>query len=121
MVYDNEPLSYPGHSDKNSFKLVKKPYMECYSSYIKVSKGAKIRNRYNQVPHLLSTFTKLQGCKQPFKLKKKCHIFFGNYLIFLGRLKDSTQIERKCVKTFDVRHSAKHYRATQERKCNFSA
>ena len=39
--------------------------------------------------------------------------FFGKYRIFLNRLKDSTQIKRNCVKSFDVRHDAKHYRASQ--------
>ena len=39
--------------------------------------------------------------------------FFGKYQIFLDRLKDSTKIKRNCVKTFDVRHDAKHYRASQ--------
>ena len=54
---------------------------------------------------------KLQGGKQPSK-KYMSH-FFGKYQIFLDRLKDSTQIKRNCVKTFDVRHDAKHYRAPQ--------
>ena len=40
--------------------------------------------------------------------------FFGKYQIFLDRLKDSTQIKCICVKTLDVRHDAKHYRASQE-------
>ena len=35
------------------------------------------------------------------------------YPIFLDRLKDSTQIKRNYVKTFDVRHDAKHYRASK--------
>ena len=39
--------------------------------------------------------------------------FFGTYQIFLDRSKDSTQIKRNCVKTFDVRHNAKHYIASQ--------
>ena len=39
--------------------------------------------------------------------------FFGKYQIFLDRLKDSTQIKHNCVKTLDVRHDAKHYRASQ--------
>ena len=28
-------------------------------------------------------------------------------------MKDSTQIKRNCVKTFDVGHDAKHYRESQ--------
>ena len=39
--------------------------------------------------------------------------FLEKYQIFLDRLKDSTQIKRNCAKTFDVRHDAKHYRASQ--------
>ena len=39
--------------------------------------------------------------------------FFGKYQIFLARLKNSTQIKRNYVKTFDVRHDAKNYRASQ--------
>ena len=35
------------------------------------------------------------------------------YQIFLDRLKDSFQIKHNCMKTFDVRHDAKHYRASQ--------
>ena len=37
----------------------------------------------------ISTFTKLQSCKQPSKIKKVA--IFGRYKIFLERLKDSTQ------------------------------
>ena len=60
---------------------------------------------------VLSTFTKLQGCKEPFKIINVA--FFGKYQIYLDRLKDSNQIKRNCVKTLDVRHDAKHYRAPQ--------
>ena len=55
--------------------------------------------------------TKLQGCTEPSKIINVA--FFGKYQIFLDRLKDSTQIKRNCVKTFDIRHDAKHYRAPQ--------
>ena len=37
----------------------------------------------------------------------------GEYPIYLDRPKDSTQIKRNCVKTLDVRHDAKQYRALQ--------
>ena len=39
--------------------------------------------------------------------------FFVKYPIFLDQLKDSTQIKRNYVKTLDVRHDAKHYRASE--------
>ena len=56
-------------------------------------------------------FTKLQGCKKASKIINVA--FFGKYQIFLEQLKDSTQNKRNCVKTSDVRHDAKHYRASQ--------
>ena len=56
-------------------------------------------------------FTKLQGCKQPSKIINVT--FFGKYQISLDRLKDSTQIKRDYVKTFNVRHDAEHYRASR--------
>ena len=39
--------------------------------------------------------------------------FLENIRFFLGRLKKITQIKRNFVKTFDIRHDAKHYRASQ--------
>ena len=56
-------------------------------------------------------FTKLWGGKEPSKIINVT--FFGKYQIFLDRLKNSTEIKRDSVKTFDVRHDAKHYRASQ--------
>ena len=70
------------------------PKWSCYPSYIS-----------------LSMFTKMQGCKVPPKVINVA--IFGKYQIFQDRLKDSSQIKRNCVKTFDVRHDAKHYRESQ--------
>ena len=56
-------------------------------------------------------FTKMQGCKEPSKVINVA--FLGKYPIFLDLLKYSTQIKRNCVKTFDVRHNAKHYGESQ--------
>ena len=56
-------------------------------------------------------FTKLQGYKQPPKIINVA--VFGKYQIFQDRLKNSTQIKRYYVKTFDVGHDAKYYRASQ--------
>ena len=39
--------------------------------------------------------------------------FLENIRCFLDPLKDSTHIKRNCVKTFDVSHDTKHYRASQ--------
>ena len=58
-----------------------------------------------------SAFNKLQGCKEPSKMINV--EFFGTYQIFLDRSKESTQIKHNCVKTFDVRHNAKHFRESQ--------
>ena len=59
-------------------------------------------------------FNKLQGCKQPSKILNIAS-FFGNIIFSRLTEKDSTQIKRICVKTFDVRHDDKHYynRASQ--------
>ena len=54
---------------------------------------------------------KLQGCKEPSKIINVA--FLGKYQIFLDQLKDSTQIKCNYMKTFDVRHNAKHNRASQ--------
>ena len=56
-------------------------------------------------------FTKMQGCKKPPKVINVA--FLGKYQIFKDLLKDSTQLKRNCVKTFDVKHDAKHYRESQ--------
>ena len=53
------------------------PKWSCYSSYI-----------------TFSTFTKLQGCKQPIKMKNVT--IFGKFKIFLEQLKDSTQSKQLC-------------------------
>ena len=68
-VYDKEPLSCPGQSDK-----------------------------------IFCTFTKLQGCIQPSTTINVA--LFWKISIFLDRLKDSSQIKRNYVKTFDVRQDA---------------
>ena len=39
--------------------------------------------------------------------------FWEKYQIFLDQLRDSTQIKRNYVKTFDVEHDAKHCREPQ--------
>ena len=41
----------------NSSFITSRPGLYQYSSFCKVSKGAKIRNRYNQVPHLTQDTT----------------------------------------------------------------
>ena len=53
----------------------------------------------------------MQGCKEPPNVINVA--FFGKYQIIQDLLKDSTQIKRNCVKTFDDRHDAKHYRESQ--------
>ena len=58
----------------------------------------------------------LQNCKavkiDQTTQNRKCQNFW-KYKIFVERLKDSTQGKHNCVKTFDVRHDAKGYRASQ--------
>ena len=44
----NKYMTLPGHFDKNSYFEMS----DVLRSLLKVSNGAKIRNRYNQVPHL---------------------------------------------------------------------
>ena len=61
---------------------------------------------------VFNAFIKQQGCKEPCKIKKKCHNF-GKFRIYLERLKYSTQSKHNCVKTIDVIHNAKRYRASQ--------
>ena len=46
-VYDKEPLSCSDHSDEN----ISEPLNGVVSHLIQSKQGAKIRNRYTQVPH----------------------------------------------------------------------
>ena len=70
-VYEKEPLSCPGHSDKNISNLLRNHKWSCYSSYISC------------------TFIKLQGCKKTSKII--------NAAFLLLKLSDfSRQTERQC-------------------------